>query len=123
MEKELLKVINDELVKILNYEYGEYTGDLKYPYSVGEHYERGYIFEENKTLGEFILTVFHKGKEIDLIDIKEQIKEKFADYRTVTESGTINISYRDKLFIRSGEADLKKMEIYLDTNYWKGVKV
>lgn len=122
MESELLKVINDELVALgLNYEYGEYTGDLVYPYIVGEYNERDYSFENNITPGEVILTVFHRGNEIDLINIKEQIKSAFADYRANTDSGTVTINYRNKLFIRSGEAELKKMEIYLDTNIMKGV--
>lgn len=121
MEIELLKVINDELSKITNYEYGEYTGALVYPYVVGEYNERDFVYENNSTPGEFILTVFHRGSESDLINIKEQVKELFADYRAKTKSGTISITYKNKLFIRSGEADLKKMEIYLDTKCWKGV--
>lgn len=119
MEKELLKVINNELLDLgINYEYGEYTGELKYPYAVGEYSENNYQYETNITDGEFILVVFHRGSELDLINIKEQVKERFADYRKVVEGGTVNVSYRNKLFIR--EADLNKMEIYLDTKTMKG---
>lgn len=120
MEKELLKVINRELLSLgVNYEYGEYTGELKYPYAVGEYSENDYQYESNITNGEFILVVFHRGSELDLINIKEQVKEKFADYRKVVNGGTVYVSYRNKLFIR--EADLNKMEIYLDTKTMKGV--
>ena len=119
MEKELLKVINKELLSLgLNYEYGEYEGEHKYPYAVGEYNESNYEYESNVTDGEFILVVFHKGNELDLINIKEQIKEKFADYRSVVDGGAVYVSYRNKLFIR--EADLKKMEIYLNTKTMKG---
>lgn len=119
MEKELLKVINDELLSLgINYEYGEYKGELKYPYAVGEYSERDYSYETNITDGEFILVVFHRGNELDLINIKELVKEKFADYRKVVNNGAVYVSYRNKLFIR--EADLKKMEIYLDTKTMKG---
>jgi hypothetical protein len=121
MESELLKVIKEKL-SIFNYEYGEYTGEVKYPYIVGEYNENTYSFEDNITNGEVILVCFHRGPELDLINIKEQIKELFKDYREVTESGTVYISYRNKLYIRSGEADLKKMEIYLDTKTIKGGK-
>lgn len=121
MESELLEVINN-LLSNFNYEYGEYTGTLKYPYIVGEYNENTYSYEDNITNGEFILTCFHRGKEIDLINIKEQIKELFEDYRTNTKSGTVYISYRNKLYVRSGEAELKKMEIYLDTKILKGGK-
>ncbi len=120
MEKELLEVINDELLKLdINYEYGEYKGDLKYPYAVGEYSESNYQYENNITNGEFILVVFHRGNELDLINIKEKVKNTFADFRKVVNSGTVNVSYRNKLFIR--EANLKKMEIYLDTKTMKGV--
>lgn len=122
MESELLKVINEEMLKLdINYEYGEYTSELKYPYAVGEYNEKDYSFENNFTSGEFIITIFHRGTESDLINIKEKVKEVFADYRASTNSGTISINYRNKLFIRSGEAELKKMEIYLDTEIRKGV--
>lgn len=120
MEQELLGVIKDELVNLgINYEYGEYSGELKYPYAVGEYSEKDYQYENNITNGEFILVVFLKGNELDLINIKEQVKNKFADYRKVVDSGTVYVSYRNKIFIR--EADLKKMEIYLDTKTMKGV--
>lgn len=121
MESELLKKINDELVNLkLNYEYGEYAGTLVYPYITGEYNESTFTYEDGITKGEMILTVWHRGSESDLINIKEQIKQVFADYRAITNSGSIFISYRNKLFIRSGEAELKKMEIYLDTVIMKG---
>lgn len=119
MESELLKVINEELSSF-NYEYGEYTGELKYPYIVGEYHERNHDYECGVTDGEFILVLFNRGNELDLINIKEQIKNIFEDYRKVTDSGAVFISYRSKAFIRSGEAELKKMEIYLDTKCMKG---
>ncbi len=121
MESELLEIINTELSNLgINYEYGEYTGDLVYPYTVGEYHERDFVYENNITNGEVILTTFHKGNEIDLINIKEKIKQVFAEYRASTNSGNVYITYRNKLFIRSGEQDLKKMEIYLDTKTMKG---
>ena len=123
MEIELLKIINEELNKIVSYEYCEYKGELKYPYAVGEYNETGVTFEDNATTGEFILTLFNRGKEIDLIKIKEKIKDLFIDYRIEKEIGTFYINFRNKLFIQSDEEDLKKMEIYLDIKYWKGASV
>lgn len=121
MESNVLKIIKEELSSLnLNYEYGEYTKELKYPYGVGEYSENNYTFEDNVTNGEFIVTFFNRGSELDLINIKELIKDKFKDFRKATDSGTIYIAYTHKLFIRSGEAELKKMEIYLDVRYVKG---
>ena len=56
MESELLKVINDEVSKITNYEYGEYTGTLVYPYTVGEYNEKDYQYENNGTNGDYTVT-------------------------------------------------------------------
>ena len=88
MESELLEKINEEISKIVTYEYGEYTGKLVYPYAVGEYSEGSYSYEDNGTTGSFILTLFNRGNELELIDIKEKIKKVLEDYRANTESGT-----------------------------------
>jgi hypothetical protein len=121
MEHELLKVLKDELKSLgLNYEYGEYTSELKYPYIVGEYNESNFAFENGGTNGEIILTIFTRGSESELINIKEAIKNHFGDFRKMSSNTSVYISYRNKLFIRSGEANLKKMEVYLDTTILKG---
>lgn len=119
MESELLQIINKEMSDY-NYEYGEYTGTLVYPYIVGEYNESAFNYEDNVVNGEFILTLFHRGSELDLINIKEEIKNKFADYRATINNSVVYVSYRNKMFVRSGEAELKRMEIYLDTKIMKG---
>jgi len=122
MEASVLSVINEEMTSLgLAYEYGEFAGKLTYPYIVGEFSEDDYIFEDNSTGGEMILTAFNRGKEIDLISIKEAIKKKFRDYRKTVDGGTMSIVYERKLFIRSGEDALQKMEIRLTIKYWEGV--
>lgn len=114
MEKELLEVLKQRLLALgINYEYGEYSGELVYPYVVGEYNENLYTAENGTTQGEVILTAFTTGTESDLIDLKDLIKREFADYRATTESGAVVFSYRGKLFIR--ENNLKKMEMYIDT--------
>jgi len=121
MEISVLKIINDEMKNLgLNYEYGEFTGTLAYPYGVGEYSENNFIYEDCSSGGEIILTFFNRGNEANLIKIKELIKNKFRDYKIKANGGTVYISYKSKLFLRSGEADLKKMEIYLDVKYWEG---
>ena len=121
MEHDVLKIINAELSDLgLHYEYDEFTGELVYPYLVGEFSESGYAYEDNATNGEMILTCFHRGSRADMIRVKELIKDRFRDYRCVVDGGAIHIAYTHELFLRSGEADLKKMEIYLEIRYWEG---
>jgi hypothetical protein len=121
METDVLKIFNAEMINLgINYDYMEYKGGLVYPYIVGELTEDDYVYEDGSTRGEMLLTIFNRGSELDLVNIKELIKEKFKDYRAITDNGSIYIVYTRKLPIQSGEADLQKTEIYLDVRFWKG---
>ena len=125
MEEKLLETINHELKEILklNYEYGEYTGELIYPYGVGEYNETNYSFELNQTEGELLLSFWNRGSELELVEIKEKIKNHFKDFRSETINGTVFVTYKTKLFVRTGEEDLKRIDLYLDTRYWEGDKL
>ncbi|MDL2224678.1 hypothetical protein LJC20_00495 [Eubacteriales bacterium OttesenSCG-928-M02] len=121
MESSVLKIINTEMGNMgLNYEYDEFTKELVYPYFVGEFSENEYSYEDGSTRGEVILICFHRGTRAEMLAAKELIKDKFRDYRLTTDKGAIHIGYSREMFLRTGEADLKRMEIYLDVSYWKG---
>lgn len=122
MEEELLKVFYEELVNVLNlnYEYMELTGDLIYPYITGEHSINNYIFEDNHIEGEMLLEVWNRGKELDLIQVCEKIQEHFKKFSKVSNNIGLCITFRNKFPVRTGVMDLKKIQIHLDTNVWKG---
>ena len=113
-----LKFINEQMDMIaVPYEFMEWTAPVVYPYGVGETTEDG---AEQSTL---LLTFFHRGKMIDLLEIKEKIKKHFPPVyglRGETEGGAIAVFYDGFLPIPSGEADLKKIQINLKINEWKG---
>ena len=105
------------------YEFGEWTSDVTYPYFVGEITEDEPITEDGAETASFILTGFHRGKLIDLEDIKEKIKKHFHPIyglRARTNSGTIAVFFVGAFFIPSGESELKKIQINLKTKTWKG---
>ena len=119
-----LKFINEQMgVIAVPYEFMEWTSPVVYPYSVGEITEDPITTEDGAEQSTLLLTLFHRGKMIDLLTIKETIKKHFdplAGLRGETDSGTIVVYYDGFLPVPSGEADLKKVQINLKINEWKG---
>jgi hypothetical protein len=122
--KEILKFISDQMdILAVPYEFGEWTSDVTYPYFVGEITEDEPTTEDGAETASFILTGFHRGKLIDLEEIKEKIKKHFSPIyglRARTNSGTIAVFFVGAFFIPSGEAELKKIQINLKIETWKG---
>ena len=105
------------------YEFGEWTSDVTYPYFVGEMTEDEPTTEDGAETAPFTLTGFHRGKLIDLEDMKEKIKKHFHPIyglRARTNSGTIAVFFVGAFFIPSGESELKKIQINLKIKTWKG---
>ena len=119
-----LKFINEQLDSIaVPYEFMEWTSPVVYPYGVGEITEDPITTEDGAEQSTLLLTFFHRGKMIDLLTIMEKIKKHFPPIyglRGETDSGAIAVFYDGFLPIPSGEADLKKIQINLKINEWKG---
>ena len=122
--KEILKFISDQMdILAVPYEFGEWTSDVTYPYFVGEITEDEAMTEDGAETYSVTLTGFHRGKLIDLEEIKEKIKKHFHPIhglRAKTDSGTIAVFFVGAFFIPSGEAELKKIQINLKIKSWKG---
>lgn len=121
---DVLKFINDQMdILGIPYEFGEWTSKVKYPYGVGEITESESTTEDGKEESVFLLTFFHRGKYIDLEEIKERIKKHFHPVhglRAQTDSGSIAVFYGGAFYVPTGEADLKKIQINLNIMTWKG---
>lgn len=119
-----LKLIKDQLGKIsVPYELGEWTSDVVYPYFVGEYTEIPGVNEDGAEETDFILTGFHRGKQIDLEKAKAKIKKRFPaieGLRADTDSGSIAVFFDGAFPVPTGEAGLKKIEIHLKIKEWKG---
>ena len=106
------------------YEYGQWSSEIEYPYTVGELSEEPTVTEDGRESSTMLLTVFHRGKYIDMEIVKEKIKSHFSPVyglRGTTERGTTVAVYYDTAFyVPTGEADLKKMQINLKIYTWKG---
>lgn len=119
-----LKFIKEQMdILAIPYEFMEWTSEVQYPYFVGECTESESMTEDGAEEATFILTGFHRGKYIELEEIKEKIKKHFGSIhgiRAKTDSGSIAVFYVGAFYVRSGEADLKKVQINLKIKQWKG---
>lgn len=122
----------DKQMDILDvpYEFGEWEWDgespVKYPYFVGEFPSPETIDTEDghreRTL---IISGFHRGKAYTLEEIRQRIEAHFdpiGGLRGETEDGSaIAVFYNGAHFPPTGEMALKKIEIQLQIQLWKGV--
>ena len=78
MTKEILKIISDSMESLgLNYEFMEWTSEIKYPYFVGEYGETQQTTEDGLQESSFILTGYTRGTWLSLEEIKELIQAYF----------------------------------------------
>ena len=121
---DILAFINEQMGSIAApYEFGEWSSAIVYPYFVGEITELPTMTEDGFEEFDFILTGFHRGAMIDLLTVKEKIKSHFDPIyglRGETDSGAIAVFYDGFFTVPTGEADLKKIQINLKINVWKG---
>lgn len=119
-----LSFISEQMESLgINYEFDSWTTDVRYPYFVGEFREDEPFTEDGAETSEMILTGFHRGSYISLEEAKNKIKKHFDPInglRAKTDSGSIAVFFAGAFNIPSGEADLKKIQINLKINEWKG---
>ena len=119
-----LKFINEQMdILAVPYEFGEWTSKVNYPYTVGEITEEPISTEDGFEESTMILTIFHRGRYIDIETIKNKIKKHFNPISGLcakTDSGSVAVFFDGSFYIPTGEADLKKMQINLKIKEWKG---
>ena len=120
-----LKFINEQMNKVLEipYEFMEWTSVVKYPYYVGEITEEETTTEDGHERSVLLLSGFHRGKYIDLLEDCAKIKKYFDPVyglRSKTETGSIAVFYAGSSYIPTGESELKRIQINLKIEEWKG---
>ena len=122
MEIAVMTVFAAEMKKLnLNYALMEWKKDIVYPYFTGEYYENGYSYEDSATSGEILLEGWTRGRWTELYELCEQIKEHFVNFTTVKGNTGISITYLNAAPVRTGDIELKKIQIRLATKSWKGL--
>ncbi len=120
MITEALSAISEELKRLkINYQFGRWQGKVVYPYFVGEASADEFISENNYQEGTCFINGFTRGAWLDLMSASEQIKTCFADFRTITESGSgISITVAAFSVIPCEDAELKRIQITLNIKEW-----
>lgn len=121
MTKELLNFVSVELDSAgVNYEFGEWTSEIVYPYFVGEYQEIAPTTEDGLQESTFILAGFTRGSWLDLENARERIERKFSNKMVILENGSgVAIFYAGSMIVPTGDAELKRIEIRLDIKEWK----
>lgn len=103
----------------INYEFQRQNERKTYPYCVGSYQETGNSVESGLQELMFYLDCYTTGTWLELEQLKEQIKQLFMDYTTVTESGTgIAINYENSIPVPIDTADYKHIQINLTVKEW-----
>ena len=121
--KEVLKVLKDELINILefNYSLGEYDKPkVQYPYIIGEYIEDLKKNEDNSKSGQIILSIFTRGKRIEIENIADILEEHFKFFWKEKNNCMISIEYDHRQMVSSNDETIKKIEVYLKYQKWKG---
>ena len=121
----VLEVMNDEMNNIgVPYNFMRWTSaSVPDQYWIGEYSETPTDTEDGYEEGTMMLTGTTKGRWLDLINTKEEIKNHFPNpygLRISTEDGTVVIFYENSFPVDTGEADLKRMQINLKIKKWRG---
>lgn len=102
----------------IHYEFGEWKGDIVYPYFVGEYQESAPINEDGLQEILFILNGFTRGPWLDLELAKEQIEK--IDTATILPNGNgIAVMYSNSIVIPTGNSTLKRIQINLSIQEWR----
>lgn len=102
------------------YEFGEWTSEVTYPYFVGSFSEIEQRFEDAYTGGTFTVDGWMRGSKLPLIEASDKIKERFRDLRAVTGDTALFAAFQNSSFIPTGEEDLFRITINIETKEWKG---
>lgn len=119
----ILSYISDQLASIhVPYEFGEWTQAVEYPYFVGDFNENVQRYEDGYTGGVFTLDGWCRGSgsRLKLTEISDKVKEVFDDNRAVIDGSAFFISYGSSMMVPTGEEDLYRITITLDTKEWEG---
>lgn len=127
MSKRVLKIISDAMESLgLEYDFSTYSdnaeGEAIYPYFVGEYQEIEPSTEDGLMESTFMLTGFHRGSWLALENAKEKIQKYFNKVSgkivMAHDGSAVAIFYANSFPIRTGDAELKRIQINLHVKEW-----
>lgn len=117
----LLNFINEKMEELnINYEFGQWSIDpVPDPYFVGEYAESDTLEREESGLqdGTFIITGTSRSWLL-LEQEKEKIEKNISQTAILPSGNGIAIFYAGALIIPTGDAELKRIQININTKEW-----
>lgn len=120
-----LSFINKILLKNdIPYSFGVWSGDVVYPYFVGEYTETEPLYEYGETENTFMLTGTARASDavLELEKYKKKIRKMFPaeGYTELFEDGSgIAIMYSGSSYIPTGTDDIRRIQINLKIKEWR----
>ena len=99
----------------------EWTGQPPDPYFVGEYTEVESQTREENGFQEtsFLLTGFTKKSWTKLEKLKEKIERNITQTAIMDDGSVVAVFYLNAFPVRTGDADLKKLQINLQIKEWR----
>lgn len=121
MTQETLRYIAETLASAgINYEFGQWSGEIVYPYFVGEYTESEPMTEDGLLQSTFMLNGFSRSDWLALQEAKETIEKLFSNSVQVLASGNgVCIFYAGASIIPENDLELKRIQINLTIKEWK----
>ena len=104
----------------IQYEYERFNG-TGYPYWTGTYTGIDFSAENNRESGQMLLEGWTRERNLPLVRHADQIKKKFRNYQTAGANSSTVVNFLSAITIPTGEADLKKIQIVLQTEHWEGI--
>lgn len=106
------------------YSFGEWSGDIVYPYFVGEYTETEPLYEYGETEDTFILTGTSRVSDaiLELEKYKSKIRQMFPTEgltERFADGSAIAVMYCDSSYIPTGTDDLRRIQINLKIKEWR----
>lgn len=120
MKTKLLTAFKSELKKLgIEAAHRVYKGKT-YPYLTYEYATTFVAPEYGGTTGELLCEVWTRGKFADLTGIDEKMQAHFQQLNIKTSDGVCHFDYMSSTPEDTGDSELKKLQIIVATQYWKG---
>lgn len=122
--RSILRYIKQELTQInIPYSFMTWKRKREYPYFVGEIFRIRTDGEDGKEEYSFLLTGFTRNSYDDLIEIAEKIEINYPNVAGkigIFEESCIAMFVTDITPLPTEDEELKKIQINLQINRWKG---
>lgn len=121
MTQETLRYIAETLTSAgINYEFGQWSGEIVYPYFVGEYTESEPLTEDGLLQSTFTLNGFSRTTWLALEQAKATVERVFSNHVKLLTSGNgVCIFYAGALIVPENDPELKRMQINLTIKEWR----